>query len=217
VNGNDLSLEEVKCKDADTSSVVDYERKGMPFLVNRDSKTGNLFIKSMEEIVTGSVGCVTGTRETGAAERPLGYLPILRSGKKGSPVLHFYHPVKTLLTQNLHGVLVGKIVASLDSIKGMIFPGIFHRSRRISQRGIDTPLGSNRVRPEGVDLGKDRHVQTGFLGLYGCSQTCQATANYQNIVRKKFHGSGVREFPNTPSPSPLPLPTGRQAWERGMG
>jgi hypothetical protein len=179
----------MESEDTDTSSLIDNEREGMPFLVNRDFKASNLFIKSMEEIVTGPIGCVASTGETRPPERPLGYLTILGSGEKGSPVLHFYHPINTLPTQNLYGVLIGEIVASFDSIKGMIFPGIFHRSRGVSQRGIHPPLSSNRMRPEGMDLGKDRHIQAGFLGLDGCPQTCQASANNQDVMREEFHWS----------------------------
>jgi hypothetical protein len=64
---------------ASTPPILQDQREGIPLFVDRNMKAGRLLVKSMEEVVAGSIGRITGAGETRPSEGPLGYFPILVS------------------------------------------------------------------------------------------------------------------------------------------
>jgi hypothetical protein len=112
----------------------------------------HLLIKGVKEIVAGSIGCVTGPRETCPSKGPLGNLSFFGSGEKRTPMFHFEDPLGSFPAHDLYRVLVSQIVAPFDRIKGVVFPTIFHRGRHVSKGGVDSSLSGNGVGPQGMNL-----------------------------------------------------------------
>src|SRR5512135_874478 len=130
----------------------------MPLLVDWNLKTYDLLIESVQEIVTRPVRSIASPGKACSAKRSLGDLPFFGTGEKGSPVFHFDHPLRGFSAHDLNRILISQIVASLDRIKGVVFPGVLRRSRGVSQGGVDSSLGSHRVGSQRMDFRQDRHV-----------------------------------------------------------
>ena len=117
----------------------------MKFVVEVDVVLDALLVERLQDHVPGAVGGVTGPAHGRLAELarmptegPLRDLSIRRAAEGQAPVLELVDGLHRLAAQDLHGVLVGEIVAALHRVKHVPFPVVlFH----VAERGADASLG----------------------------------------------------------------------------
>jgi len=150
--------------------------------VDGNFKAGDLFIQSMEEIMSSPVSGIARSGKTRSSKRSLSDLTLFGAGKKGAPMLHFDHSIHSLLAHDLYDILVGEVVTPFDGIEGVSFPAILDGNGNVRQSRVDPTLGGGRVRSQGMNLGEDSHLPASLLNLDGCPQTCKPATNHQCVI-----------------------------------
>ncbi|SKY37435.1 Uncharacterised protein [Mycobacteroides abscessus subsp. abscessus] len=95
--------------------------------------------------------------------------------------------VDRLLAHDLHGILVGEVVATLDGVEGVPFPVVFFD---VGQRGAHAALGCPGVATCRVQLGQYRSTSSGS-GLHGGAHTRTARADDDNVVPMFLNDGGT--------------------------
>jgi hypothetical protein len=113
-----------------------------------------------------------------AAEAPLRDLAVRRAAERQPHMLQLDDRVDRLARQHLRRILIGQIVATLNSVEHVPFPVIF---LGVAERGADAALGRPGVRPGGVQLRDDGDI--GDPGeLHGGHQAGPARTDDYHIV-----------------------------------
>ena len=111
-----------------------------------------LLVEHVQQRLTGDVGDVVGTGGGGAAEGASAELALGIAVERDARVLEPEHFVRGLTAHDLDRVLVTEVIRPLDGVERVRFPGIIR-----VQSCVDAAGRGVRVRPDGMDLGHDRH------------------------------------------------------------
>jgi hypothetical protein len=109
----------VKGEHAEASALANNQGEGVPLFVNGNLKTCDLFIQSMEEIMSSPVSGIARSGKTRSSKRSLAILPP-ECGKKGA---------QCSISSAIHGLWhmtsrLGVQVILLYGVEGMSFPGV---------------------------------------------------------------------------------------------
>ena len=181
-----------------------------------------LLIKRLQNHVPGAVSRVAGAPHQRFAE--VARMPaeaaladaLLRGAVEGQAhVLKFDDRVNRVLRQNLRRCLVGKVVAALDRVIGMINRLVFIE---VAQSRADAALRRARVAAGRVELADDRDIRAAFAGVKRRHQTSAARAYDNRIVFVNLHSAptwraiyaarerGKSIAPTGPRSKMLPIP-----------
>ena len=127
-----------------------------------------VLVQRLQDHVAGAVGRVAGPAHRGLAvvagvpaEAALVDAALGGAVERHPHLLQVEHRVDGFLAHDLHGVLVGEVVAALDGVEGVPFPVVVFD---VGQRGAHAALGGAGVAAGGVELGQHRgaHARTRF-------------------------------------------------------
>ena len=130
-----------------------------------DAELDAVLEQRLQDHVAGAVSGVAGATHGAlavvggvAAEASLVDLSLGRPVEGQTHVLEVDDRVDRLFRQDLSGILVDEVVATLDGVEGVPLPGVFLDVR---QGSCHAALGRARVRPGGVELGDHRGLRAG--------------------------------------------------------
>ena len=112
------------------------------------------------------------------AEVPLGDLSFGRAAERNSHVLQLIDGSRRIFDQDLYGILVSQVVASLDGVIEIPFPMIL---LLIAERGGDPSLGRPGMGPRRKNLTDNSHIGLAHA-LDGCPKSCQPGSHNDDIV-----------------------------------
>ncbi len=115
-----------------------------PLFVDFDAGFENLIVERDEQRLAGDVADEIGARLRGAAEGARAELAVLVAVEDDAHVLELDDVARRLAAHHLDGVLIGEIVAALDRVERVRFPGV-----ALADRGVDAAL-------RGVGMAADR-------------------------------------------------------------
>ena len=144
-----------------------------------------VLVERLQDHVTGAVGGVAGPANRGLAviagvpaEAAL-VNPSLGGAVERHPhLLQIEHRVDGFLAHDLHGVLVGEVVAALDGVEGVPLPVVLFD---VGQCGAHPALGRAGVAARRVQLGQHRGAHP-WAGLDGRAHTGSAGADDDDII-----------------------------------
>src|SRR3989338_8872573 len=125
---------------------------------------------------------ITCTRETSATKWSLRYFTFGSATERTAPVLHFIYSFGRLFGHTNNGVLVCQVIASLYCIEGVFLIVIISAPRVIPQRGVNSALRGNGMRPNGVYLRDNGNLNIMAIQFNRCPETRQPTTSYYHIM-----------------------------------
>ncbi len=167
--------------DAVAPALLDAQGGHEPLRIDPDPLGDGPLVEGVQQDVARDVGGITGPGVAGASEGALGDGAVLKAAEGASPVLHLVDDFDALLAHDLHGILVGQVVASLDGVEGVLLPGIVTALGVVGEGRVEASLGGNGVGPGRVDLGDQAHVEIVAKADRG-PKTRQTTADDEDIV-----------------------------------
>ena len=150
-----------------------------------------LLVHHVEDRLAGDVAHEVGAGLGGAAEHARAQPAALLSVEDDPHALQGDQLRARLLAEDLDAVLVGQVVAALDRVEGVLFPGVLFVEGR-----VDAALGGVGVAAHGVDFGDHPDVGALLLGSEGGTHPSQAGADDQHVMLEDGHGvlPGRRPF-----------------------
>jgi hypothetical protein len=162
----------------------------MAIVVDLHPLSDGLFVEGMKEDMAGPVCSVAGPGEGPAAKGALGN-PSVREAREGDPpVLHLINDRAGLLAHQLHGRLIGLVIAPLYGVEGMAVQTVVSPLRMVCQGGVDPALGRYRVGSEGVNPRHHRHIAR--VSQAHCGTQPGQTSSYNDylVTKDLSHGLG---------------------------
>jgi hypothetical protein len=111
-------------------------------------------------------------------EVPLGDLPLGSATERNSHVLQLIDGPRRILDQNLYGILIPQVIASLDGIVEIPFPTVL---LLIAERSGDPSLGRSGMGSRRKNFTDDRHIGLAHT-LDRCPKACQTGSHNDDIV-----------------------------------
>ncbi len=178
---HDIPRCQVVDHDSQTPSIFDHQLGYQPFIIKLDLPFDGLLVERVEDNQPCPVSRITCTRKSCPAKRPLGDHSPGKTAERDTQILQLIDGRYCLLTHQFRDILVSQIIASLDGIKGVLFPGVIQAIRVVSQGSVYSSLGGNRMGAERMDLGYDGDFQSGITGECG-RQPGQSPPNDKDVL-----------------------------------
>ena len=139
--------------------LVEEELEHVVLVVELDLLLDALLVQRLQDHVTGAVGRVARTSHgrlavvtSVAAKAPLVDLAVLGAVERKAHVLKVKHSVDGLAAENLCGVLINEVVATLDRVEDVPLSVVVFHVRKCRRHAA---LRSTGVRARGVELGEN--------------------------------------------------------------
>jgi hypothetical protein len=180
-----LSCGEIIGHDARTSSFIHDQGKKIVFRIEFRLMPQALIKKGVENDPSGMVCSIAGPLDRFLAiipgmttEVPLGDLPLGSATKRNAHMLELIDGSRRILDQDLNGILISQVVASLDRVIEIPFPAIL---LLITERSSDSSLGCSGMGSRRRNLAHDRHIRLAYA-LDRCPKSCQASSHNDHIM-----------------------------------
>ncbi len=184
-HGDELARAHIQGHDAVAPALVDAQGGHEPFGVDLDPFCDGPFVEGVEQDMAGDVGGVAGPGIAGAAEGALGDGAVGKPAEGAAPVLHLVDDRRRLLAHDLRGILVGQIIASLDRVEGVLFPGVVPAVGVVGEGRVDAALGGDGMGAGRIDLGNESHVEL-VAETDSRPKPRQTAADDEDIVLKHY-------------------------------
>src|SRR3989338_8066982 len=125
---------------------------------------------------------ITRPGEPGAAERPLGYLPLLRAAKGTAPVFNLMDARGCLRGHFDNRILVCQEVAALNCVICKFLPAVMSSPWMVPQRGVNPSLCGYGVRPQRMYLGYNADTCVHLIDRNRRPQSRKPASNNQYVV-----------------------------------
>ena len=181
--GNELTCAYIQGHDAVALAVINAQGGHKPFRIDLDPLCDGPFIEGVEQHMPGYIGGIAGSGIAGAAEGALGDRAVGKPAEGASPMLHLIDDSDRLFAHDLHGVLIGQVIAPFDGVEGVFFPGIVPAVGIVGQGRVEASLRGDGMGSGRVDLGDQPHVEP-VAQADGRPESRQTAADNQNIVLK---------------------------------
>ena len=159
-------------------AILNNEREQEPFLINADARLHHLFVKYMQQRLTGEVRYEECARLPLPAERARAKTTLVVSIEYDAHMLHRDDFVTGLAAHHGDGILVAQVVAALDGIEGMLAPVV----ASIGERGVDAALRRVGVAANRMHLRYDRDIRACLYSGKSGTHTRKPGADYQHIM-----------------------------------
>ena len=97
--------------------------------------------------MAGPVGGITGSRKSGASERPLGDSSFGGTAEDDAHALQFQNILRSFPAHGFDRILITEVKTTLRRVVGMGFPGVLFADRR-----IDATLGGHGMTADWVNF-----------------------------------------------------------------
>ena len=114
-------------------SFVDDQRDDHPLRQDLNIVFNDLFVKGLENVMSGFISSETGAWESGPAERSLGDPAIFAPAERAPPVFELVDQTRRGRRHDFDRVLIGQIIATFDGVKSMPFGVVVFPGRIIGQ------------------------------------------------------------------------------------